>query len=372
MTSIFTRLGLAAAISFVASTIIYASEGPLMPQLASWIDPTEHAFTVKVPVGWHITGGTHRNSPMDARNYVAAESPDGKIRVWLDDPNILPRQAPHPAYFRLGYYEGRVVQSPSGLLLVERFQTGARFAQEYSINTLCRTAQPLSAFDLETETQRMNAEVAPVAARAGVRAMPSAGEFVYRCGGDRFGYTYAVTVLAFTGPQGPQSWAVYKLAGYFSDKAQVETARYAMNAMRSSFTIDPVWQARYERQIHDTTGALMEISNRLTRESIRQAQQSLQQNIAQVQRRQREFDQMNQANMGSFRRQQESYDRIRQKGSDITLGQIHGCDDLGNCGTVSNDYDYYWTKDGKTVVGGPSDGKPPAHDPQYRPWHPDY
>lgn len=145
-----------------------------------------------------------------------------------------------------------------------------------------------------------------------------------------------------------------------------------MNAMRTSFAVDRAWQARYERQIHDTTGALMEISNRLTQESIQTAQRSLQQNIAQVQRRQQEFEQMAKGSMDSFHRQQESQDRIRQRWSDITLGQIHGCDDLGNCTEVSNDYQYYWTKDGKTVVGGPSDGTPPGHDPQYRKWTPDY
>jgi hypothetical protein len=35
--------------------------------------------------------------------------------------------------------------------------------------------------------------------------------------------------------------------------------------------------------------------------------------------------------------QQSIRDAIRQRWSDITLGQIHGCDDLGNCSTVSND-----------------------------------
>jgi hypothetical protein len=55
----------------------------------------------------------------------------------------------------------------------------------------------------------------------------------------------------------------------------------------------------------------------------------------------------------------------------LCLGQIHGCDDLG-CGEVSNDYDHYWTKDGKTVLGGPSDGTPPNNDPSYRVWKPDY
>jgi len=97
-------------------------------------------------------------------------------------------------------------------------------------------------------------------------------------------------------------------------------------------------RARYERQVQDTTGALMEMSNRITQASVEQAQRSLEQNMKMVQEGQKQFDQMNQSMMSSFHRQQESQDRIRQRWSDITLGQIHGCDDLGNCATVSNDY----------------------------------
>jgi hypothetical protein len=142
-----------------------------------------------------------------------------------------------------------------------------------------------------------------------------------------------------------------------------------MNALVSSFTIDPAWQASYERQIQDTTGALGEISNRITQESIRRAQQSLQQNIEQVQRRQKEFDQISEMRQSSFQRQQESADRIRQRWSDITLGQVHGCDDLGRCSEQSNEYQYHWTDKSGNVVGGPADGSPPG--PDYRPWTPD-
>ena len=79
---------------------------------------------------------------------------------------------------------------------------------------------------------------------------------------------------------------------------------------------------------------------------------------------------MNQSMMSSFKRQQDSQDKIRQRWSDITLGQIHGCDDLGNCQTIPNDYQNYWSKDGRTVVPGPSDGSPPG--PEYHKWTPDY
>jgi hypothetical protein len=342
---------------------------PKLPQMVRWSDPTERAFTVSVPTGWRITGGTHRNAPIDARNYVDAESPDGKIKVWVNDPSVLPRQEPHPLYYRLGWYEGHVVQGPAGPMMIERFKSGVQFAQEFTAQKQCSGAQMLSAFDLNQETQRMNAAIASLAARVGAHEQSSAGEITYRCG-ERSGYTYAITIGGFIDPQGPHIWGVEKLAGYLSDRSTLDVARYVMNAMISSFQIDPAWQAQYEQQIHDTTGALMEISNRITQTSMQMAQQSMEQNMKMVQQRQRQFDQMSQSSTSSFQRQQESQDRNRQRWSDITLGQIHGCDDIGNCTTVSNDYQNYWTKDGRAVVGGPSDGSPPG--PEYHKWTPDY
>ena len=367
MTRLFACLATTALIWSAA--IAQAPASSISPQFATWTDPTEHAFTVKAPIGWNIKGGTHRNSPIDARNYVDAQSTDGKVRVWIDAPTILPRQEPHPAYYQLGWYQGRVVQSPAGPLYIASFESGATFARGETALYVCQRPQALSSFDLAAESRAMTSSIASAAARAGVHATASAGEFVYHCA-DRSGYTYAVTVLAFTTPQGPHSWAVYKVGGYLADKSEVDVARYVLDQMRTSFQIDPTWQANYERQIHDTTGALMEISNRLTQDSIQEAQQSLARNTAAVEAHQRAFDQSTAATSSAFARQQQSEDSIRQRWSDITLGQIHGCDDLGNCGEVSNDYDYYWTKDGKTVVGGASDGSPPG--PEYHAWKPDY
>jgi hypothetical protein len=214
----------------------------------------------------------------------------------------------------------------------------------------------------------MNAEIAPAAARARVRAQASAGEFIYRCG-ERSGYTVAVTLNSFSDPRGPHMWVVQKLASYLSDRSTVDIARYVMNAMSSSFLIDAGWQSQYERQTQAATAAAMELSNRITQASMQMAQQSMEQNMKMVQQRQRQFDQMNQGIMSSYQRQQASQDQIRQRWSDITLGQIHGCDDLGNCATVSNEYQNHWTKDGQAVPG-PSDGSPPG--PEYRKLQPDY
>jgi len=358
-----------ASVSFAASAKTHAAGAPSLPRLAQWVDPTEHAFTVNVPQGWRVTGGVHRTPPVGLLSYVRVESPDGKIHAWINDPSFLQlRQEPTPLYARLGLREGRVVQGLGGQqMLLERFETGARFAQEYAASKVCGAPQFLSAFNLPSATRRLNTEVAPAAAQKGLRAIPSAGEAIYRCG-DRFGYTYAATILI--GPS--RSWIVYELAGYLSDKVEVDEARYVMNSMRLSFKFDRDWKGRTDRQTAATEGALTEQSNRAEQATIQQMQRSLQQNIAQVQHRQQQFDQMTEGSMASFKAQQDSHDRITQRWSDTILGQIHGCDDLGNCAEVSNDYQYYWTKDGKTIVGGPSDGSPPNSDNQYHRWTPDY
>jgi hypothetical protein len=341
---------------------------PRLPAMSRWSDPTERAFSVNVPAGWRIAGGTHRIAPIDARSYVTAESPDGKIRVFVNDPDVLPRQEPHPLYVRQGYIEGREVNGPSGPLFVERFKSGAQFAQEFTTQKMCSRAMPVASFDLRQETQRMNQEIAQAAVRVGAHVQSSAGEYLYRCG-EQSGYTLSVTVDAFINPQGPHTWSIEKLNGYVSDLGEVDVARYVMNAMVSSFQIDPAWQAQYERQIQDTTGALMDISNRITQASMQAAQQSMQQNMKMVQQRQQQFDQINQMRQSSFQRQQDAQTKEANNWSNIILGQEHGCDDLGRCSTIPNDAPYNWSTPSGNVVPGPSDGSPPS--PEDRPWKPD-
>jgi hypothetical protein len=339
-----------------------------LPELVPWIDPVEHAFTVDVPKGWTIGGGTHRNAPMDARNFVNAQSPDGKIKVWVDDPNVLPHQEPHRTYEALGWHEGAIVQGPAGPLMIERFRSGAQFAADYAVKRLCPRPQTLAAFDLRNETQREQVEADAMARKTGFPEQASAGEYVFRCG-EQSGYVYAVTVLARSLTGGPQIWGVTKLASFLADPSEADVARYTMNAMRASFRLDPAWEARYQQQIHDITGAVIEESNRITRISMEQARRSMEQNMRMVKERQRQFDQMNDGMMSSFKRRMDSSTANTNKWSDVILGQVHGCDDLGRCATVSNDYQHHWTDPSGNVVGGPSDGSAPG--PQYRPWTPD-
>jgi hypothetical protein len=111
---------------------------------------------------------------------------------------------------------------------------------------MCPGAMRVASFDLRQETQRMNRQIVQAAARVGAHVQSAAGEVLYRCG-QQSGYTSSVTVNALINPQGPHTWSIEKLSGHLCDLGEADVARYVMNAMVSSFQIDPAWQAQCER-----------------------------------------------------------------------------------------------------------------------------
>ncbi len=55
----------------------------MKPAYKSWTDPNEHAFSLDVPQGWHITGGLTRPNSVSYVYSVTATSPDGKSLIQL-------------------------------------------------------------------------------------------------------------------------------------------------------------------------------------------------------------------------------------------------------------------------------------------------
>src|SRR5437879_10109815 len=98
----------------------------------TWRDPREDAFQVGVPQGWQVGGGLMKVNPNDPHGVVRAQSPDGKIQIFIDDPDLHPHQVPDQMTQSAGKREGQFLQSPSGgSILLARYQTGTQFAQTY-------------------------------------------------------------------------------------------------------------------------------------------------------------------------------------------------------------------------------------------------
>src|SRR5437016_179614 len=68
------------------------SSAPNNTFFVKWRDPRENAFEVGAPQGWTVTGGLIRASQLETHAVIRMQSPDGKIQVFYDDPEIHPRQ----------------------------------------------------------------------------------------------------------------------------------------------------------------------------------------------------------------------------------------------------------------------------------------
>jgi PQQ-dependent catabolism-associated CXXCW motif protein len=318
---------------------------PAQVNFVEWVDPTERSFSVAVPQGWHVSGGTHWNGQTDARNFVRAQSPDGKLRVFIDDPDILGRQVPNPVHAQMGWVEGRVVQSPTGPLFIQRFLTGSQYAQQHVTWRLCQKPRWIRTGDSFELSSKITAAIQPYAGSMGGTARASAGETTFTCDDDQ-GYVSATTVLA-TSSSGPiQVWGVYKLSGFVSsDPMRSMQARYVMEHMMATFTVNPSWEKEYQRRINDVTGRVIGMQNALSA----QARRISAANASTTSSR------LNHPNPGVNVRPGER----KPTSVNTTLGTKRVCDALGRCQSVSTNNDTYFIDHGGNAKAGRAGGAPP-------------
>src|SRR6185295_8107981 len=129
---------LSIAIPVVACAQTAANKSPQTPSgnntfFVTWKDPSQNAFQVGVPQGWKVTGGMVHPNVVEAHGVVRLQSPDGKIQVFLDDPDVHPRQVPNQMTQFAGLREGQTVPGGwGGPVLLARYLTGTQFAQQYA------------------------------------------------------------------------------------------------------------------------------------------------------------------------------------------------------------------------------------------------
>jgi hypothetical protein len=119
--------------------------------------PREGAFTVNIPFGWQVSGGTTRSSAIDPRQSLRATSPDGDTHLFIGDPDLLPREVPNRLLGYAGVREGQAMKGPwGGPLLIARYQTGEQFARSY-VSRICPAAQILSSNVVPDATRKLTA-----------------------------------------------------------------------------------------------------------------------------------------------------------------------------------------------------------------------
>lgn len=160
----------------------------------TWQDPAERAFSVSLPTGWQISGGTQRNTRIDVHYVVRAQSPGGGAQLFMDDPRILMREVPGRATMMKRARPGQVISAGDGTrLMVEPYRDGAQMAEQYTRQALCPNAGSVHGGSIPAQTQALNQEFNPIARAENKTVHVDAGEISFRCG-DRNGYVYAITL----------------------------------------------------------------------------------------------------------------------------------------------------------------------------------
>ena len=219
-----------------------------------WSDPNEHAFTLEVPQGWTIQGGTARGSAVDVRQAIQAVSPDRSILIQAGDTELPPFVEPW-GMLQEGQYNGPA--------LVRRYTPGAYFARDY----LAFRVQPQMR-DLTIDVARPIPELQQLV-QASIDAYPTPGierhvdigEVIFHGtwnGKPAHGYLYASTSRTAQSGGGAMWFAgdLSSLVGFIATDDQIPAAVEALGHMRQTFQLDPAWaQAQ-----HMTVAAVSKIT----------------------------------------------------------------------------------------------------------------
>lgn len=118
---------------------------PVSLQYTTWVDPRERAFSIEIPTGWNVQGGTFRGGPTDARTVIVATSPDRSITTIIGDQRIPALAvAPDQMSRMMRVREGQVY-SPNGnyQVLSLRYLPAVEFNRYYIKNFVAQVADQI-------------------------------------------------------------------------------------------------------------------------------------------------------------------------------------------------------------------------------------
>jgi hypothetical protein len=318
----------------------------------NWAEPKERSFTVDVPQGWQVSGGVNWTGPIDAQSFVRVQSPDGKVQVFLGDPEILPRQVPSQwSRMQTGVGEGQVFRPPSGgSALMQRFLKGSEYAKWHATWRVCQSPRWVKDGDLPDLSRSITATIAPQARAWNATAIASAGEASFICDNVQ-GYIFATTVLGSSASGPIQVWGVFKVSGFVSsDPMRSMEARYVMEHLLGTFKLDPRWEQAYEQHTREVTGAVISMQNAAT-----------------------------EVNLNAARRASDTLSQLNHPNGGVTVrpgslrptsnGNRDVCDAIGRCQNVSDDGEPRFIDHSGNVRAGRAGGAPPDNSGVWSPMY---
>jgi hypothetical protein len=328
-----------------------------------WRDPAEGAFTVSLPRGWQISGGTQRPSQLEPHYVIHAQSPSGGVSMFMDDPRLLMRQLPSQFYPR----EGQVISAPAGShLLIQNYRPAPQAAQEYILKSVCPSATQFRGGLIRDQTQDLGYKFNLIARASGMQMRVDVGEQAFKCN-DRVGYVYAITSQVVK-PGGMVSiWFFYRIGGYLATSAESAQAAAAVQTMLTSFQMDQQWLERFAQESNDTARTVIAASNAITQSTIARAQQQDADEKARFAAWKKSNDETFNAGQKRERERMDTEGNGHDYNPQLNTKKV--CDDMGHCDywADANVTNWWFDCAGKDHPGSETGDPPPSS--QSNCWH---
>lgn len=299
-------------------------------QYVKFSDPAEQAFTLDVPEGWQTQGGTNRRAAVDVVHALLTVSPDQKILIQFNDPNIPAFAIPSPMLVSTGFREGSWYSPGYGVRnLVKRYTPGGQFLKEY----LQQNYQPrVEQFAFVSQADRPDIvagfnRIYAGLQSAGVQFIRHAGEAAFRFsrGGEPYvGFGMALTQVVYMPSMQGGNWNVDTLLVYTSPESQAEFAQSVFSHMFESIRWNPQWLASQQQLTADVSSIVAQTSQEISK-----------------------------IISDTYWTRQGVMDNINRKFSNYILGVTDVTDpETGQTWKVEAGHNFYWAKPGGDVVAG--------------------
>ncbi|MCJ7582798.1 MAG: hypothetical protein MUP98_19955 [Candidatus Aminicenantes bacterium] len=302
------------------------------PQIkfTDWQDPVEQAFSLKIPEGWTVEGGTFRRASVDLMHVLWAESSDKTKQVLFNDSRIPVFALPSPMLSMAGFYEGSWYSPGYGVnMLVKRYAPGGIFLKEYisqNLNPLWENFEFISQTDRPDVVSHFN-NLYSQFMNYGISFTLDAGEaaFCFEQNSEPFvGYGIALTQITQTTNMQGGNWSVALMTIYTCPASEDETVRHIAETMFQSLQMNPQWVA---------------------------SQQQIAANVSQIVTRTNQ--EISNIINESYWTRQNTLDHIHRRFSNYILGVTDVIDpDTGETWTVEAGRNYYWRKDHTNTIAG--------------------
>jgi hypothetical protein len=228
---------------------------------ADWVvvhDTRENAFSIEVPKGWKVSGGTYRLGVNNPRFLIDMTSPDSRTDLRVGDSAVPAFTVPH-----LGAPEGTRYSTGVDWGIVARYLPGKDFAVTYAQGRFHDRCQDMHLKSADPLPPLLSPERQVIArtAQGEVVNTTAAGEALFRCvanGQELAAYVWAETTLTTSNFSGIRNWAVTGLVSFLAPRAQAPKALRMLDHSARSFTLNPEWIARQAALSRQSTALVLE------------------------------------------------------------------------------------------------------------------